>query len=307
MSKRERLIEQLGFDPASEALEALPGELDDLTATAALLQRAAALEDGRFPGPDSAETAGLAAALAAAMPESDGALARELTAAWSETGGWAARVLGAVRPQVRLLGRRFWLASAAVVGAGLPLLSPDVRAWAGLDLTYGAFLVVVAPLLSAMGVAYAFRSAGTGMAEVELTCALTPAQLVLGRLFWVAGYDLLLLGAASLASLGLEPGMQLGWLVLGWLAPMLLLSCGVLVLSLWMPPWAGAAAGLSLWAGALGVALANRPLSALTWAPLVLPMAVGCGIGALLLAAALAAVAPRLTARLAGLVSGEAM
>lgn len=196
--RRAALAAALGFDPAAEGLDPAPGEAADL------LELAAALRDAPVPEPAMAETDRLVAALAPFLPAADSRFGGELAAAWAGAGGgWLAGTLAAVSPQVRLLRRPFWIASAAVVAAGLPLLDPGLRAVLGIDLTYAAFLVITAPALAALGVAYAFRSAGTGRAEVELACPLTPAQLVLGRLFWVAAYDAALLAAASVASAGL--------------------------------------------------------------------------------------------------------
>ncbi|MFZ5826035.1 MAG: hypothetical protein ACOY94_17200, partial [Bacillota bacterium] len=210
----ERLRQELGFEPPAGPLS--PAELEELLAAAT------ALRSSPTPLPTAAETDRLAALAADLVAPPPSEVARAL-----EAGGrasWLAEALAAVRPQVRILRRPFWLASAAVVAAGLPLLDTGLRSSLGIDLTYGGFLLIIAPVLAALGVAYAFRSAGTGMVEVEMACPLSPVQLLLGRLFWVTAYDAALLGAASLAAAGLEPGMRLGFLLVGWLAPMLLLA-----------------------------------------------------------------------------------
>lgn len=296
----EELSTALGFDPAAEGLEPGPSDAAELLAAARALETAAEFQAAHLPEPDEAATAKLVAQLLPLLPAADRALD-------ADRGGWLAGALTAVWPQVRLLRRPFWLASAAVVAAGLPLLDQAVRAHLGIGLTYGAFLVLVAPVLAILGVIYAFRGAGTGMAEVEMTCALTPAQLVLGRLFWVAAYDAALLGAGSLAAAGVEPGVRLGWLVLGWLLPMMLLAAGTLALSLYVPPWAGGMAALAAWAAALVAVWTNPDLTPafLTIWPSIGALAVTAGVGALALTAAVAAAAPRLAGRLAGLGAGE--
>ncbi|MEW8979763.1 MAG: hypothetical protein AB2385_15345 [Symbiobacterium sp.] len=325
----DRLIRVLGFDPA-EALDPGPGtdlaapvpgpaehtwagepagsvpvpeDGDELAALAEALQAAARAQDAAWPDPDPAETRRLVAALTALVPAPESPFAAELERTWVRQPGWLARTLAAVQPQVRLLERPFWLASAALVAAGMPLLSPDVAASLGLDLTYGAFLLLVAPILATLGVAHAFRGISTGMAEVELTCALTPAQLVLGRLFWVAAYDTLLLGGASLLSAALEPSVMLGWLVLGWLLPILVLSVTVLSLSLYVPPWVGGSAALALWLLILTRLTLARdlPIAAVTDPVVLLPLSAFCAGGLILAAGLIARTWPRLTTRLAGL------
>lgn len=290
------LAQVLSFDPSAEGLDLAPDETDALLATARTLRAAP------VPTPHPEETERLVAALAPYVPEP----ARP-TPATQEPHQWLGAALAAARPHVRLLRRPFWVASAAVVASGLPLLDPGIRQAVAPDLTYAAFLVLVAPVLATLGVAYAFRGAGTGMAEVEMTCALTPAQLVLGRLFWVTAYDALLLGLASLAAAEVEPGVRVGWLVAGWLAPMLLLAALVLGLSLYLSPWAAAGAALALWS-VVPITVVTRPelgLPVLAGSPAAAPMVLVVGAGAVLLLAAVVAAAPHLMVRLAGFTVRE--
>lgn len=264
---------------------------------AELLELGGRLAAAPVPEPDPDETGRLIAQLAACLPPVESPVARALGDAAAP--GPVQQALAMVRPQVRILRRPFWVASALLVAAGLPLVAPDLRASVGADFGYAGYLLIIAPVLSCLGAAYAFRSAGTGMGEIEMSCALTPGQLVLGRLFWVAAYDTALLGAASLAAAGLEPGVALGWLVLGWLAPTLLLALLVLGLSFWLPPRVSAAGALALWAGTAGLwMLPLKAGSAAIW-----PAAALLGLGAVLLGAAVVAGAPRLARRL-GLQEG---
>lgn len=303
MGNPPRSDRSLTWALGSPAEEMLPGEEESLAELAKALQEGAAQQDSCWPEPAPGETDRLVAALSALVDGPKTTFAAELTQVWTRRQGWLTGTLAAVQPQVRVLARPFWLSSAALVAIGLPLLSPQLLASFSLDLSYGAFLLLIAPLLAALGVAYAFRETGTGVAEVELTCAITPAQLVLGRLFWVTAYDALLLSAASLLSSSLEPGIQLGLLVLGWLTPMLLLSLGVLALSLYVPLWIGTGTALALWALVLGVLLRGRglPMAALTDETVLLPIAVVGAVGALLIVGLTAAAWPRLTARMTGL------
>jgi len=302
-----RIARALGFDPEDVVGAGEPEDERELAALAEALQEAARVQEAAWPEPAPAETDRLVADLAALVPVPESSLAAELERALALHSGWLARALAAIRPQVRMLERPFWLASAALVAAGLPLLSGGVSSHLGLDLTYGAFLLLVAPVLSAMGVAYAFRGAGAGIAELELTCALTPAQLVLGRLFWVTAYDALLLGGASLLSAAAEPSVRLGWLVLGWLLPLLLLSLTVLALSLYVPPWVGGSAALALWALVMSLLVLGRdlPLAAVTHPVVLLPMSALCAGGILVSVCLIAGAWPRLGTRMAGLGARE--
>jgi hypothetical protein len=296
----------LGFDPPEELL---PGEEQDLARIALALREAALMQGSALPEPDPVEIDALIGAISALAPAAESPFAGELSRAWARQKGGLARMLAAVQPLVRILSRPFWVASAALVASGLPLLSADLLGSHGVDLTYGAYLVLIAPLLAVVGVAHAFRSSGTGMAELEFTCPLTPAQLILGRLFWVTAYDALLLGGASLLSVSFEPGLQLGMLVLGWLMPMLMSALAVLTLSLYVPPWVGGGIALALWALALGLLLIGRdlPLAVLAGTAVILPVAAICGGGLLLLAGLAVALWPKLTARISGLGTGGAI
>jgi hypothetical protein len=279
--------------------------------TASLLEaitalRAAAADElgGGSTAADSTDD--LVALLTPHLPAPPSPVARALDAATGHL-GWLAGILAAIRPQVRILRGAFWLASAVIVLAGLPLISPAVRTTAGTSLTYSGFLLLVAPLMAALGVAYAFRSAGTGMAELELTCPLSPLQLVLGRLFWVATYDAALLGAASVVAAGYEPRVNLAYLVIGWLMPMLVMAAATLALSLYVSLWLSAVLTLGLWGSVLAVGL-GRPalfLPALAGSSAILPTVAVCAVGLVVLLGAVVAASPRLAVRLAGLAVAE--
>lgn len=293
------LEELLGFDPLAEGFAVGREE------AASLRQVAEALSVQHLPprNPEAEERLAetLQSTLVAQVTSTDD-FRTELEQEWGE-GGLRPLLIGLaiLQPQIRLLRAPFWLASGLVVLLGLPLISPRVQAALGLQVGYGGFLVMIAPVLAALGVAYAFRSAGTGMAEVELTCPLTPAQLLLGRLFWVAAYDAVLLGSGSLVAASLEPGISLGYLVLGWLAPLLLATVTALALSFLLPIWAGAAGVLTLWSIALTVGL-NRPawfLPEMAGGPAILLPALLLSGMALLLFGWLVASAPRLLQHLA--------
>lgn len=237
-----RLAAVLGFSPAGEGLAVLPGEAEGLLEAAAALTQWAP----EPPGP------GLEARIVA---EADAATCDSSPA-------WAARrqrpallmLLEAVRPHVRIFRAPFWLATLFVVAAGLPLLTRGGGPAGLLDLDYAGFLVLVAPVIAVTGTAYAFRSCGTGMAELEMTTPLTPWQLIAGRLAWVLAYDSLLLGVCSLAAVAAGAGLALRYLVAAWLGPMLALVLLDLVLTAYLQPWVAAGVCLGLWSATVAYA-----------------------------------------------------
>jgi hypothetical protein len=162
----------------------------------------------------------------------------------------------------------------------------------------------VAPVLAALGVAYAFRSAGTGAWEMEMSSPVTPTELTLARLVTVAGYN---------AAVGLVVSLVLWWdrppgmvlqLVLTWLAPLVLYSALALFVSLrWGAP---AAAGLTV--AAWGAQVAARAYG-LSFTMLRLPGDAGWAVAqaaSLLVAAVLVKVALRWSGRYRDLFGGAA-
>ncbi|MDP2871677.1 MAG: hypothetical protein Q8P31_03980 [Bacillota bacterium] len=295
----ERLAAMLGFSPADEylGLDLSPGETGGLLATAETL----AAWTPEPPAPEQQKRL-LAAAMAAAGALAAPRLTRPRGDLWTVADGlWA--VLDAVRPHVHVFRAPFWLATLVAVAAGLPLLAGSRSLGGWLDLDFAGFLVLMAPVVAVGGTAYAFRSCGSGMAELEMTAPLTPWQLIAGRLAWVLAYDSLLLGLCSVAAAATGPGLALGYLVAAWLGPMLALALADLLLTSILQPWAAAGACLGLWAGA--VACADR----LPWmAPLAAAGTAGAFGSAWVFApvcaallAALALSGQRLAARLAGL------
>lgn len=134
-------------------------------------------------------------------------------------------VLGLVRPQIQLLGWPFWLSSTVVLSMGLLVLPSN---------THQSMipLLVLAPLLAVLSVAYAFRSYSYGVIEWEKSCPISPTQLVLGRLSIIVFYDMLLSSLVSFSLYNRGISASLGILILAWLAPLLALAGLTLILSL---------------------------------------------------------------------------
>ena len=82
------------------------------------------------------------------------------------------------------------------------------------------YLSLLAPGMASLGVAYSFR--GQGTLEIELTCPVTPYQIVLGRMLVIFGYNTIVGLTGSAVLVGSNSGLIFSALVMDWLAPMLL-------------------------------------------------------------------------------------
>lgn len=150
-------------------------------------------------------------------------------------------LLAAVRPQAHILGRSFWMATAAVSLGLLPLM-----AWVTGDGT--AVLVMLAPLLAVAGVGFAFRGTPSGLWEVEQASPLDPMALALARFLVMVSYDVLLLSVVTSVT-GFAGRAALA---LAWLAPLVFLGTVALLAALRWGGGAGVLVGMSLWALLVG-------------------------------------------------------
>ncbi len=153
-----------------------------------------------------------------------------------------ARLWLIIKSQVPLVRREIWLASALVIIMGCALSL-------GLHRGSPEFLVVLAPIVSAAGVAMIYGTDNDPALELTLATPTAPRQVLLTRLFLVFGYDLILAiaGSAVLATWGAWSG-ALGELVMSWLAPMTFLSALALVLSVWIGAGNAAVVSFFIWA-----------------------------------------------------------
>lgn len=217
--------------------EAVPAErqreLGDLSGVAARL------EGYVSPPPSAAETARLLGALrplVAARREAHEILPDEPSL---EHGlrHWVHLAL----TQTSLLEPPFWWASA-----GLFLLGVLVGA-VGQGGALALGFVLLAPVLAAAGVAYAFRPAAQAFRDLERAAPIQPLELVYARLGLVLAFNLVL----SLGVLGIiwlqEPRVILWRLALLWLGPMLGLAGFALYCAVRWGAVVGAAAPLVLW------------------------------------------------------------
>jgi hypothetical protein len=211
---RAKLIEDTGS--AAEADELLPA-----------VRR---LPDWSAPAPTAAETDRLVQAITAARP------AQHPNRVWRVW--WPL-----LRAQARIVQQEIWIASALVMvlGCGVTLARPAES----LDQLP---LMLIAPVVAALGIAFLYGPAAEPTLEIELATPISSRLIVLARLLLVFAFDLALglLGSALLVL------TQSGWswwpLVAMWLAPMTFLAALAFLLSMiFSEPLIGATVCLALW------------------------------------------------------------
>lgn len=265
---------------------------------------AAHLAAFEVPAPDPAETAALASRVRALALGRPGAFRERVEVVRRRTTPFPAA------------GRAGWLMLLRYVAlpggtgpAPVALLSMTLiavaAAYAAADGTSSLIVFsFVTPVLSALGVAYAFRSAGTGAWEMEMSCPVTPVELTLARLVTAAGYSAAAGLVLSLAIWWGRPPALVVQLIVTWLAPLVLCSGLALYVSLrWGAP---AAAGLTV--AVWGAQVAARAYG-LSLTMLRLPGDAGWGLAqfmSLALGGALVAAALRLSGRCRDLCGGLA-
>ncbi len=236
-----------------------------------LLSAVRSLADWPAPVPTAAETHRLAQTLLAVSPAPR--FQRRRIAWWS-----------LLRAQVRIVQHEIWIASALVIllGCGVTLIKPS----AALDQLP---LVLIAPVVAALGIAFLYGPAAEPAVELELATPTSPRLLVLARLLLVFAFDLVLalLGSALLVL------TQSGWswwpLVTLWLAPMTFLAALAFLLSMiFSEPLIGATICLVLWGAQVlrqFFPLERWPtLLSLEAQPWLWLVAAGCAVSALWLA-----------------------
>ncbi|NDJ61440.1 MAG: hypothetical protein GYB67_09960, partial [Chloroflexi bacterium] len=178
----------------------------------------------------------------AAQPTAPSGLRHALT--------WAALIL---RSQLRIVHSAIWVASALVLALGLivTLLAyqPD-QTWRDLP------FVVLAPLVTALGVAFLYGMDADPALELQFATPISPRRVLLARLALLFGFNLVLCLGASVV-LALLPGDLSLWpLIMAWLAPMTFLSALAFFMSvLFFDPLQSVLLSLLLW-----TFVAARPL-----------------------------------------------
>jgi hypothetical protein len=151
-------------------------------------------------------------------------------------------VLAVLRGQVPLVRGGIWPASALMMtlGFGVCLLSRGALV--------GLVFTLFVPAVAAAALALVYGPETDPSLELALATPTSPRTILLARLTLVFGFDLILAGLASAAvsAFGLAPGGLVPVVEL-WLGPMLLLSAGTLVVSLYLGSVPALLAAIVIW------------------------------------------------------------
>jgi len=160
----------------------------------------------------------------------------------------ADRLLQVVQPQLLLLSVWFWIGSIAIVIVSLALMLGQEQPLGALRSSNP--LVLLAPLLSLLGIAYSCRSYGTPTYELELSFPITPAQWLTAKIAAIfVGYVVLF--AAAGCVLYWNDGVPLLAFTISWLVPLALYGSLTLALLLKFGPFNAAGAMLLFWTAQL--------------------------------------------------------
>ncbi len=158
--------------------------------------------------------------------------------------------------QVPLVRRQIWTASALVLTLGVGVT---------LALRYGAdaFLVLLAPLVAAIGIAFIYSPENDAPLEITLATPTSPRLILLARLTLVFGYNFLLgLLFSTVIALNGHAVVAVQLLLMQWLGPMLLLSAISLAASLRLGSTAGVGIAVTLWGVRVMMTSSAVPLNA---------------------------------------------
>ena len=182
-----------------------------------LLPVARRLEQWPAPKPTPPETVKLIARLEAELPT------RNLQSPFSNLqSSWPLLLL---RSQLRVVRGEIWAASALVMALGLVVTLATYSA------SEAWVLVLIAPVVTAIGVAFIYGPDVDPALEIELATPVSPRLVLLARLALVFGFNLIM-GVGASAVLSLVSAQIAFWpLVSTWLAPVTFLSALAFVLT----------------------------------------------------------------------------
>jgi hypothetical protein len=202
--------------------------------------------------------------------------------------GRAAALCRLAAGQIPLLPRGIWIASAAVVIAGLAMV---LLMSGSADVAAASLVQLVLPLVAAAGVAFTYGPEHDPGLEVALATPTSPRLVLLSRLALVFGYNICLALGVTLL-LAVTRGFEFAGLASLWLGPMLLFGGLSLLLTVLLSTAAALTGVAAAWclrflaatAGALGAAGAGAPHAGSIWqtSPAVLAVAVALLVVAVL-------------------------
>lgn len=212
-------------------LESLRADLgDEAKQLRSTVQR---LEAWSAPRPSAADTARLIEQLQPTLQQKPFAPRSPL---------WLATFL---RIQFRLMREEIWLASALVMVIGL-LVTLVLSNTQSTPETLP--FVFIAPIITAVGVAFLYGPEVNPALEIELAAPTTQRIILLARLTLIFAFNVVLSIIASVLLVAFNPNLSLWALIITWLAPMAFLSALAFLLSIWFfNSLAGMMVSLFLW------------------------------------------------------------
>lgn len=238
MSREEKatteLEELLGFSLSEIGTDLSSGEAKIISQTIAKLDRYTVAE------PTKEATAALVNSLRQQLPTATRSVPRFRDQMQQRPDRRLFGLLNLIRPQVSLLGKPFWLASAIVCCLGLFQISSIA------DLQMIP-LVMASPVLAAISTVFAFRDSDQRMLELENSTALSWQLLALGRLSVVLAVDCAILMLVSLLAVRFLPGLSIWLLLLSWFTPLLLWASLAFAISLRYGHWTGLLSTCTAW------------------------------------------------------------
>lgn len=123
-----------------------------------------------------------------------------------------------LKVQVRVVRSEIWLASLLIMTLGVFVMAAQYRN------SSTQMLVLIAPLVSAGGVAFIYGPVIDPPLEILLSTPISPRVVLLARLTLVYGFNLILGVGSSMLLVFTQSGLSLWPLVLAWLIPMTFLS-----------------------------------------------------------------------------------
>lgn len=124
------------------------------------------------------------------------------------------------------------------------------------------FFVWVAPIVTALGIAFLYGDDTGEVLEIQLATPISPRVLMLGRLALIFAFDLCLAVLASVILALAQSEISLVPLILSWFVPMTFLSGLAFALSMWLfDPLASVFVSLSLW----GLFVARSTVASPLW------------------------------------------
>ncbi len=207
-------------------------DADALLATVQLLKR------WPSPQPDERETEQLLETLLPEISTESG-----IESARQRLGDWWPWLL--LRAQLRVVRREIWSASALVIVLGTVVTAMYYQSNPSADTLP---IVLFAPLVAAIGIAFLYGPEVERIAELEQTTPTPPRLLLFVRLVLVFSFNLLLGIGASVALALTQSDVSLWPLVVSWFAPMTFLSTLAFLLSvMFSDPLAGVMVAMLLW------------------------------------------------------------